>query len=246
MNLFSILIMWIVNTLYWIYSRKEKVSIHFAFNEVREARLIIIYFLTIFFVIFLLFSVNTIYSLMSLAGIIFCTFLVLLTAGFEFFALIYLLIYIGAIIVFFLFSIMLLHLKFERIFDFEISHATAMFTFVSLNVIIWNLTIEMRTLNLEDTEMHSMMELRCSTSGCIPSYGNRIYHGFFFDRDWETAHQHLEPIGIALFNQHGFLCFVIGFILLITMFGSMQLIQYSKRLQKVFPDEGTFEDTIVL
>lgn len=30
------------------------------------------------------------------------------------------------------------------------------------------------------------------------------------------------------------------------MFGSMQLIQYSKRLQKVFPDEGAFEDTIVL
>lgn len=120
---------------------------------------------------------------MSLAGIIFCTFLVLLTANFEFFALIYLLIYIGAIIVFFLFSIMLLHLKFERIFDFEISHATAMFTFVSLNVMIWNLIIEMRTLNLEDTELHSMLELRCSTSGCIPSHSNRIYHGFFLDRD---------------------------------------------------------------
>lgn len=73
---------------------------------------------------------------MSLAGIILCTFLLLLIARHEFFALIYLLIYIGAIIVFFLFSIMLLHLKFERIFEFEISHATAMLFFVWLNFII--------------------------------------------------------------------------------------------------------------
>lgn len=206
-----------------------------------------IYFLTIFFVIFLLFSVNTIYSLMSLAGIIFCTFLILLNARFEFFALLYLLIYIGAIIVFFLFSIMLLHLKFERIFDFEISHATAMLTFVSLNFMIWCLTIEMRSIGVsavDDLDAH-LVEARCSAFMCAPMYVRLAPHSYHEDRNRETMLQHLEPVGLTLFNQHGFLCFIIGFILLITMFGSMQLIQYSKRLQKHFPDEG-IEDTIVL
>lgn len=213
-----------------------------------------LYFLTIFFVIFLLFSVNTIYSLMSLAGIIFCTFLFLLVAKQEFFALIYLLIYIGAIIVFFLFSIMLLHLKFERIFDFEISHATATLTFVLLNFMIWNLIIEMRNFLMGSSEsfviysMKFLFDVYCNKDMCIPGTLLKATQSFHNGEHFHSTYKanNIETIGIVLFDKHGFLCFIVGFILLITMFGSMQLLQYSKRLHKATPNEDEFEDTIVL
>lgn len=209
-----------------------------------------LYLLTIFFVIFLLFSVNTIYSLMSLAGIIFCTFLLLLSARHEFFALIYLLIYIGAIIVFFLFSIMLLHLKFERIFEFEISHVTAMVSFVWLNFIIWGLTFDLRSITLlpysTSVTLRHWMEAVCSGTMCIPVQRYALFRAFNESRLTEELNPRLEYIGISLFNQHGFLCFITGFILLITMFGSMQLIQYAKQIQKIAHDEESIEDNIVL
>jgi len=208
-----------------------------------------LYLLTIFFVIFLLFSVNTIYSLMSLAGIIFCTFLLLLAARHEFFALIYLLIYIGAIIVFFLFSIMLLHLKFERIFEFEISHVTAMMFFVWLNFIIWGLTFDLRLITFRP--MTAFMskhwsEIVCPGSTCLLMHRFDVLRAFNETRFIEEINPRLEYIGMSLFNQHGFLCFITGFILLITMFGSMQLIQYAKQIQKVAQNEESIEDNIVL
>lgn len=208
-----------------------------------------LYLLTIFFVIFLLFSVNTIYSLMSLAGIIFCTFLLLLIAKNEFFALIYLLIYIGAIIVFFLFSIMLLHLKFERIFEFEISHATATLFFVWLNFMLWNLLVELRVTAIIATEralrFTNFDDSGCDGGRCIPTVRNSLRQVFDESRFIEAFTPKLEQIGIILFNHHGFLCFVVGFILLITMFGSMQLLQYAKQVQKLAQAEGV-EDNIVL
>lgn len=92
--------------------------------------------ITTFFVIFLLFCINTVYCLFSLIGIILCTVILLLITNCEFFALVYLLIYIGAIVVFFLFTIMLLHLRFERVFDFDMSHAFALPCFILLNFLL--------------------------------------------------------------------------------------------------------------
>ena len=130
----------------------------------------LLYVATLFFVIFLLFSVNTIYSLMSFAGIVFCVFLFLLTSSFEFFALIYLLIYIGAIIVFFLFSIMLLHLKFERIFEFEVSHTPAMLLFVILNFFI-TIGLRIDTTHLSNTFQTQYLNEHMYSDMCGDSFG---------------------------------------------------------------------------
>ena len=73
---------------------------------------------------------------MSLVGIIICTAVFLLISNCEFFALVYLLIYVGAIVVFFLFTIMLLHLRFDRVFDFDVSHAFAIPGFLILNFLL--------------------------------------------------------------------------------------------------------------
>jgi len=73
-----------------------------------------------------------------------------------------------------------------------------------------------------------------------------VLRAFNETRFIEEINPRLEYIGMSLFNQHGFLCFITGFILLITMFGSMQLIQYAKQIQKVAQNEESIEDNIVL
>jgi NADH-quinone oxidoreductase subunit J len=84
----------------------------------------------------LLFCINTVYCLFSFIGIILCLTSLLILIRLEFFALIYLLIYIGAILVFFIFTIMLLNLKFTRILEMTITNSYVSFIFVILNVII--------------------------------------------------------------------------------------------------------------
>ena len=75
-------------------------------------------FLKLFFMIFaLLFSIlilhfnNPIYSIFSLIGALICSIFILLLSGIEYLSYIYLIVYVGAIAILFLFVIMMLNIK---------------------------------------------------------------------------------------------------------------------------------------
>jgi len=194
--------------------------------------------LTIFFVIFLFFCVNTIYCLLSLIGLIFCTAIVLLITGCEFFALIYLLIYIGAIIVFFLFTVMLLHLKFESVFQFEVSHAIAIPCFLVIHsilsyIILQNFSTLEHSQDLSDSALLSNFypEISDYTAGhstvTVENVENiATYAEKFQAVDSEVANYKI--IGFIMYSKFGYLLFLVGFILLITMIGIMQVIKYAR------------------
>jgi NADH:ubiquinone oxidoreductase subunit 6 (subunit J) len=73
---------------------------------------IIVYFLqALFFSSFILTAYNPIYSLLALIVVFACVLISFLTIGIEFLSLIYLIIYVGAIAILFLFVIMMFNIK---------------------------------------------------------------------------------------------------------------------------------------
>lgn len=70
-------------------------------------------FFSICFALVIFFADNTIYSALSLVGLFFCSFILLLLIKAEFLAIIYLMLYIGAVAVIFLFVVMFIDLRLE-------------------------------------------------------------------------------------------------------------------------------------
>jgi len=70
-------------------------------------------FFSICFALVIFFADNTIYAAFSLVGLFFCSFVLLLSIKSEFLALIYLMLYIGAVAVIFLFAVMFIDLRLE-------------------------------------------------------------------------------------------------------------------------------------
>jgi NADH-quinone oxidoreductase subunit J len=70
-------------------------------------------FLTIVIATFIFFSYSTVHILLTFILFILCLSSLLLTLGAEFFAIIYTLVYIGVVLVFFLFVILLIDLRYE-------------------------------------------------------------------------------------------------------------------------------------
>ena len=70
-------------------------------------------FISICFALVIFFSDNTIYSAFSLIGLFFCAFVLLLLIKAEFLAIVYLMLYIGAVAVIFLFAVMFIDLRLE-------------------------------------------------------------------------------------------------------------------------------------
>lgn len=197
---------------------------------------IIFHFLTIFLVIFFLFCINTVYCLISLVGIILCASIFLLISNCEFFALVYLLIYVGAIVVFFLFTIMLLHLRFDRVFDFDVSHALAIPCFLSLNALLCYFIVSdfsYLELHRNDNLWNSYYKVKVRGDFFEKYIINRefdsdnlIYNAKFQMIDSSIANYKI--IGFTMYSQFGYLCFLVGFILLFTMVGIMQVIKLAR------------------
>lgn len=77
---------------------------------------------------------------------------------------------------------------------------------------------------------------------CMRTSMNRHTARFDIYAKTRQAESVLEVLGVSLFKNHGYLCFITVFILLITMLGVMQLLQFVRYSQRLYEEVEYEED----
>lgn len=149
--------------------------------------------------VLLLLSSNKIYSVLYLIFIYMCVSLLMMYLGVIILGLFYFLVYIGAIAVLFLFSIMILDLK-ESIFERDYSFFFSIFCVFTLLIIHFYL-------------IFSKMDINFYTFS---------YEYFIPTNDF------LRILGLLLFHKYSFLLLLAGLVLLISMLGAIYLTNNKK------------------
>jgi len=160
-------------------------------------------FLAVSFITLIFFSFNTIFSLFSLICVTLCTTCLLLLMGVEFLALIYTLVYIGAVAIFFIFVVMLVNLRKEDSWEyFDIPYLEKEFGFVT-----WFTTLVI-------FYYYIYWEFGFMDSLCAKVV--------LTDKVWTRVHS-LETFGYHLYTQYSFLIIIIALLLLVGMVGAVAL-----------------------
>ena len=88
------------------------------FNDGLKYELLdILFFISILFSIFILISKNPIFSVLFLIGLFICVSLYLISIGLEFIGISYLLVYVGAVSILFLFILMLINIRISELWS---------------------------------------------------------------------------------------------------------------------------------
>lgn len=199
--------------------------------------------LALFFGLVLVFFQNPMYSILSLVGCIFFSVMVLFMYGIEFMSFVYLVVYIGAIAILFLFIIMMLNISalnsvpndsstISFFLYFLISFKSAHFFFlVNQNLFLFYLDDLQRPFFLLDFSMRAPF-YKVNSGGKHPN--------FFFDPSFleiqKSFTDHLADLVISglgstselasfciLYNVYFLYLILSGFILLFAMLGSISL-----------------------
>jgi len=144
-------------------------------------------------ILFLL-SSNKIYSILYLILIYMCVSLLMMYLGVLILGLFYFLVYIGAVAVLFLFSVMILDLK-ESIYERDYSFFFSIFCFLFI-------------LFVHTYLMYAKLDI---------NFYNISYEYFI------NINEFLLILGLLLFSKYSFMLLLVGIILLIAMIGSIYL-----------------------
>jgi NADH-quinone oxidoreductase subunit J len=149
--------------------------------------------------ILLLLSSNKIYSVLYLIFIYMCVSLLMMYLGVIILGLFYFLVYIGAIAVLFLFSIMILDLK-ESIFERDYSSFFSIFCVVLFFIIHFFFIFSKLDISI---------------------------YGFSYENFISTS-DFLKILGLLIFQKYSFLLLLAGLVLLISMLGAIYLTNNKK------------------
>lgn len=149
--------------------------------------------------ILLLLSSNKIYSILYLIFIYMCTSLLMMYLGVLVLGLFYFLVYIGAIAVLFLFSVMILDLK-ESIYERDYSFFFSLFCFFSIFIIQFYFIYSKTDFFLY-----------------------QFSYEFFI-----PTNEFLRILGLLIFRKYYFILLLTGLVLLLSMVGSIYLTNYKK------------------
>lgn len=173
-------------------------------------------FLIIFNAIMIIINSNPIHSIFFLILVFVCTTVLLILLGVEFIAMLFLVVYIGAITVLFLFVIMMLNVK---IIEFNEKFITYLpigiflgiiflieiFFLINNNLVVWNVSLlESYFFNVNEALLNNY----CST------FNN------YFDI---LSLINVEQLAIVLYSKFVYLFFFGGIILLVAMLGAIVL-----------------------
>lgn len=173
-------------------------------------------FLIIFNALMIIINTNPIHSIFFLILVFVCTTILLILLGVEFIAMLFLVVYIGAITVLFLFVIMMLNVK---IIEFNEKFITYLpigiflgiiflleiFFLISNNLVVWNIGfLENHFFNINETLLNNY----CAT------FNN------YFDI---ISLINVEQLAIVLYTKFVYLFFLGGIILLVAMLGAIVL-----------------------
>ena len=179
-----------------------------------------------------IFSTNTVHSILYLI-LLFCNATaVLLLLNLDYIAMVYIVVYVGAIAILFLFVVMMLNIKLLEIKEnFWVYTPLA---FVIGVVLDGNFVYLFRINSLDVTVLELVNNnMQYSTSKTT----NFVYN------DWLSAiliYENIQSIGLVLYSYYGFALVLLSFLLLVAMMGSIILTLKESVIHK---RQDTFKQT---
>lgn len=162
---------------------------------------------------------NPIHSILFLVLVFFNSSAILLILGFEFVALIFIIIYVGAIAVLFLFVIMMLNIRLLELND-------TFFKFVPLSFIFFIIFVLELIFILMKFSSINFLELIFSNSDLNNTFNLESWDYLF------NAKENLQSLGSILFTYKSYLFLLAGFILFLAMIGAIVLVFNDVRLSR--------------
>lgn len=158
---------------------------------------------------------NAIHSLLALIGVFICKTILLLTFQIEYLALIFFMIYVGAIVVLFLFVVMMLDIKVSSMVQ------TVQTPLSYNNLILFILLISFTIFCLEDIHLADYIFSMQKFFKNDKFFSFWVENYNFFEIIYQSIH--LEVIGRVLFRYFLMSFLLAGLILLIAMIGAIVL-----------------------
>ena len=205
--------------------------------NIQNLILISISFLMTIASILILSAKNPVYSLFFLVLIFFIGSLFLIYIDMEFFALIFLIVYVGAIVVLFLFIIMMLQLKIVNVGASYLNFLTSEDFWISLLSV--TLFMGVCSEHIYDSIIIDSLE---DLNENIYNFGIFKETAFNFSSVIQIT-EHIELIGKSLFLDYYFSFLIISFLLFIAMIGSIVL-TYEAPLYKKVKEQNMSSQTL--
>jgi len=170
--------------------------------------IIVLYSLLLSCALFVVLTMNTVYAVFFLIFAFFTASAVLLYLGFEFLAMVFLIVYVGAIAVLFLFVVMMLNVRYIPWLKKDLRFAPLGFLILAFFLLLFLFAI-----------LHIESDIYWSLN--IPSS--------FLSTNLESAHSQIsssentEMLGTLLFTHYGYPFLVAGYALFIAMVGAIVL-----------------------
>lgn len=154
-------------------------------------------------------SYNPIYSILFMINILLLVALNLILLDIAYFGLLFIMVYVGAIVILFLFVVMMIPLK-------KIAQKNTTYLAISFYFLIFLFYLLVKYINKYTVFAQGYFML---TTNNVHSVLNSNVFSAFED----TSYMSLLKLGVVLFNYYYIYLFIVGFILLIVMVGSIFL-----------------------
>jgi len=169
-------------------------------------------FLSIIFSLLVISSKNPIHSILSLVLVFFNAAGLLILLGVEFLAMLFLIVYVGAVAVLFLFVIMMLNVKINSI-------QLSIYRYMPFAIVLGLLLYFGFLLSIDVDSIYSSQKHLCS---------NLYYQDYYLNpiNLWGTNvvfFNNIMLLGMVLYTQYFYLFLVSGVILLVSMLGAISL-----------------------
>lgn len=196
-------------------------------NGYRAEALDLISLLSIFLSIFVIISKNPIVSVLFLIGLFLGIACYLLLLGLNFIGLSYLLVYVGAVSILFLFILMLINVRIsELLSDTSNSIPLALLIIVSFNTFVHEvLPLNLSSFNLNDTSVHFTFYVFIKYLNFLNiSISDNSERMFVTSKIWDGSlaeTTHITSIGNIMYTSYFIWLIITSIILLLAMVGTI-------------------------
>ena len=190
-------------------------------NGLKIELLDIIYLISLFFGIFTIISINPIISVLFLIGLFINISILLILVGFNFIGLSYILVYVGAVSILFLFILMLINIRISELLNETNNHillaalSIILFLFIIGQILPNNSVNQYYTINLPDLFFNNILNND-------QDFSKQIVHAS--SKNWDNSLvdiTQIASIGNIMYTSYAIWLIIVSIILLLAMVGAI-------------------------
>ena len=183
----------------------------------------IIYLVSLFFGIFTIISINPIISVLFLIGLFINISILLILVGINFIGLSYILVYVGAVSILFIFILMLINIRISELLNETNNHillaalSIIIFLFIIGQILPNNSTNQYYTLNLPDLFLNNIL-----FNDQDLNFTKQIVHAS--SKNWDNSLvdiTQIASIGNIMYTSYAIWLIIVSIILLLAMVGAI-------------------------